>query len=648
MEKRRRIAPRRPGSGGFLGLVLFGALAVVLSATGLAWALGEISQKPGTAGCVTETGTGMEVGSFGECQVGRAFAAPTDIASSPDGRNVYVLSQQAEKRGEVAIFDRDPATGELRQKPGTDGCVSETTNGGACKVGEAMVEPSEIAVSPDGTNVYVTSHTSPSGAGGGDEGVVAIFGRDAQSGALSQSQDASGCLSQGGFAGPAGARITCQDARGLGGHAGRGVGLAISPDGGSVYVAGSGAVAIFKRGADGGLIQKGDMTDCVSQSGTDRKGRTCLKGVALREAQGIAISPDGGNIYVAARDSEAVAIFDRDAEGGLTQKPGSAGCVADTSAEGCQAGRLLDGAARVAISPNGEQVYVGSGSSDVITVLGRNPVTGDLNPRPGPGGCASGSGNGGECQNVRALAPDGTLTVSPDGRNLYAASGLGVAVLDRDSATGALTQKNSTAGCLFERPDENGCQGARGLHHPVGIVVSPDGGNLYTAGYSSAPSGQVAVFDRDRALPPAPDTTAPTVSGFRLSPARFRAAPRGRGAHFAFSLSEAATVSIEIQRALPGRAVGKRCKPPTPRLAKHRPCRRLLHAGTLRYGERGAGANAIPFNGRTGRRALAPGAYRATILATDAAGNRSAPRGAGFTVLVGRRIASGPTRVLRR
>jgi hypothetical protein len=41
------------------------------------------------------------------------------------------------------------------------------------------------------------------------------------------------------------------------------------------------------------------------------------------------------------------------------------------------------------------------------------------------------------------------------------------------------------------------------------------------------------------------------------------------------------------------------------------------------------------FSGRIGRRALAPGAYRAIVRATDAAGNRSAAATVRFTVLHG-------------
>jgi hypothetical protein len=48
-----------------------------------------------------------------------------------------------------------------------------------------------------------------------------------------------------------------------------------------------------------------------------------------------------------------------------------------------------------------------------------------------------------------------------------------------------------------------------------------------------------------------------------------------------------------------------------------------------------AGANAIPFSGRIGTHPLASGRYRATITATDPAGNRSDARRASFTIMRG-------------
>jgi hypothetical protein len=63
---------------------------------------------------------------------------------------------------------------------------------------------------------------------------------------------------------------------------------------------------------------------------------------------------------------------------------------------------------------------------------------------------------------------------------------------------------------------------------------------------------------------------------------------------------------------------------PRPRLTSRPACIRLARAGRLVRSGR-VGANTLRFSGRIGKRALAAGRYRITLVATDAAGNRSRP-----------------------
>ena len=54
------------------------------------------------------------------------------------------------------------------------------------------------------------------------------------------------------------------------------------------------------------------------------------------------VSPDGKSVYVASESSGAVAVFDRAADGALTQKAGTAGCVSETGSGGvCADGTAL-------------------------------------------------------------------------------------------------------------------------------------------------------------------------------------------------------------------------------------------------------------------------------------------------------------------
>jgi hypothetical protein len=118
------------------------------------------------------------------------------------------------------------------------------------------------------------------------------------------------------------------------------------------------------------------------------------------------------------------------------------------------------------------------------------------------------------------------------------------------------------------------------------------------------------------------DTEAPLLSGFASTRKVFavgsaRTAISASAAHrtrFRYTLSEPAQVTITIQRALAGSRKGR-----------YRTVGRLTRNGKQ-------GSNSTPFSGRIGKRALRPGRYRAVARATDAAGNRSAPRRAGFRI----------------
>lgn len=120
-----------------------------------------------------------------------------------------------------------------------------------------------------------------------------------------------------------------------------------------------------------------------------------------------------------------------------------------------------------------------------------------------------------------------------------------------------------------------------------------------------------------------------------LSAKRRRAAGVPVGTTFKFTLDPAARVRIAFARQASGlRARGGRCVKPSSRLrrAHARRCTRFAPIGQALTRSLRAGANAVPFSGRIGRKALAPGRYRATLTAT-AAGRAGAPRSVGFVVV---------------
>ena len=245
------------------------------------------------------------------------------------------------------------------------------------------------------------------------------------------------------------------------------------------------------------------------------------------------------------------------------------------------------------------------------------------------------------------------LATSAAGKSAHVASFESgrVAVFDRDLATGGLTHRPGTAGCISENGSGGLWQDGLALAAAHGIATSADGKSVYV---TSLVSDAVAVFDRALLPPPPPppppprDTLAPTVSGFKLAPSRFPVAPAAtptdalaasrralapRGSRFRFTLSEPAGARILIKCARPGRRLGSPCETPSRKVPERHSCTHYQRAGTVIRNRLSAGPNTIPFSGRIGRRALAPGADRATVTATDPAGNRSTPTRATFTIV---------------
>jgi len=87
-----------------------------------------------------------------------------------------------------------------------------------------------------------------------------------------------------------------------------------------------------------------------------------------------------------------------------------------------------------------------------------------------------------------------------------------------------------------------------------------------------------------------------------------------------FTLNEKASVTITVEQRTTGRKVGKRCVKSTKKLAKKKPCTRYVAVGALKRAGVAAGKRTVAFTGRIGKRKLAPGRYRARIVAKNAAG----------------------------
>ncbi len=187
---------------------------------------------------------------------------PSAVTVSPDGADVYVTGGAGDG---VAVFARDASTGALTFVEAQIHLI-----GGV----DGIDRPTAVAVSPDGTSVYVTGH---------DDGAVAAFARDVATGALTFVE----------FERDRG------DVTGLGGA----FAVAVSPDGAYVYVAGENenAISVFKRDA---------ATSALSFVEAKIDGRLGVDGI--NRASAIAVSPDGAHVYVAGHEDDAVAVFAAD------------------------------------------------------------------------------------------------------------------------------------------------------------------------------------------------------------------------------------------------------------------------------------------------------------------------------------------------
>lgn len=593
------------------------ALVVLAYAPAGAGAVGELAQKNGPAGCLSET--------VAECRGARALLAPVDIVVSPDGGSVYAVTTGSSS---VTSFRRDPSSGELSQQPGGLGCVAPAGSVYECAVARHLSSPSAVAISPDGASVYVTDSSAPGG--------ILTFDRDATTGALRQEPGRAGCI------------LDSEDP--VPGDCAPGALLAeprdvlVSPDGRSVFVATIYGVVGFARNPQTGALEQREGNGCITYGIAP-----CSAGRSIAPAIGFGLSHDGRSLYVATESElelAALAVLDVDpTSGDLAQKNGTAGCIVDAiygDSGGCSAATGLGDPLAAVVSPDGKSVYAGRRGGLVVF---NRASDGRLTQKPGLLGCISGDGTGGTCTLVPSFSSQSPL-VSPSGFSVYSSSGAMDAIWTFDRAgDGALALKPGLAGCVSETRSPQ-CQDGHALDGPVAIAVSADGGSVYAA---SRFSNAIAVFDRDRTgevvtepdVEALPDTVAPTVRRFRLTPRRFRVARRptprvarvAAGSAFRFVLSERASARITLSREIRGRRVGGLCTPNSRALRRHPRCSLRRVVAVLRRREIEPGAVRLRFSGRIGHRPLQRGNYLARIVAKDAAGNSSSARRARFTIV---------------
>jgi uncharacterized repeat protein (TIGR01451 family) len=236
--------------------------------------------------------------------------------------------------------------------------------------------------------------------------------------------------------------------------------LTVSPDGQYVYAASftDNALVVFQRQESDGRLKFFQVI------------RDDANGVdGLANASSVSVSPDNAFVYVTGFNDIAVAVFSRDAVSGVLN-------FVEVHKNGAAGVQGLGGA--FAILATTKQVYVAGSSDDAIAIFNRDSKTGKLSFQ--------------EAINFadasQSLDAVNALAVSPDGLYLFAASlnSNRLSVFRRDPESGALSLIQTLT---------NNVAGVQGLEQASGVIVSPDGKQVYTVGKGN--DNAIAVFQQD-------------------------------------------------------------------------------------------------------------------------------------------------------
>jgi DNA-binding beta-propeller fold protein YncE len=259
--------------------------------------------------------------------------------------------------------------------------------------------------------------------------------------------------------------------------------LAVSPNGRDVYLA-------FAATMGNVLVHfnRSPATGQLSWDGRDYWSKR------LKGPTGLAVAPDGRNVYVSSYFGDAIVVFRRNADTGRLTR---AACLSKTGSGGqCIKARAFARPTDVALSANRRTVYVTASKDDSVAVFARNLATGTLAQLPGKAGClkdrrASRSGN---CTRVQHIRNPVALVTSPQTSDVYVAAegragDTGNVAILKTTQTGALRQPRGARGCLKTTTRSTSCARIRAGRHPSDVLVSADATNLYVGG-----EGGIGIF----------------------------------------------------------------------------------------------------------------------------------------------------------
>lgn len=268
---------------------------------------------------------------------------------------------------------------------------------------------------------------------------------------------------------------------------------------------GAATVAAYIQYPDGSLLSLRPPGGCVRRpAGSQRAKAYCRRARAMRRPLDLAMAPDGEHLYVLTHGSEVVndggiVTLQRFPNGTIRQPKGTAGCITQQGRAGCAQGRSMDQGRRLAMSLDGSSLYATSQTGGVA-VLTRESGSGALNQLAGEQGCLISEFKpvGSSCG--RVPVPDAVpvdIAVAPDGAYVY--------VLMAQGPTGAVvvyardpdSGALSFSSCVAENGGQARCVPGTGLAGGEKIAISPDGRSVYVAAHWYRDGGTLLTFARD-------------------------------------------------------------------------------------------------------------------------------------------------------
>lgn len=419
--------------------------------------------------------------------------------------------------------------------------------------------------------------------------------------------------------------------------------------------------------ADGKIVAVGDASDSSGRSqflvmrlhaggspdaAFDMDGRVLTQPGAgpqpSSSLDSVVLAPDGKIIaggHATDRNGEQASLVARlNTDGSFDAAFGTAGqAVVQPTAPGGSDPRSE--VAALALQPNGKILAAGriADNTGFALLVGRLNADGTLDSTFGSGGTVVIDAGGAAKLTALALQPDAKLLAGGDGSaggdetlvtrliadlpplaSFTASASRSPAgqTLSFD-ATGSSDPDGTITSYAWSFGDGGTASGANPMHiypgagtYPATLTVRDDYGLT-----ASTTRTVVGTQPPASTRPPGGRAVAPAISALGIHPHAFRAAASGAslsratGATVSYRDSIAATATLTVSRAVPGRVSGHRCVKPGRRNRHGTRCIRYARQrGSFNHDDL-AGVNRLHFSGRLRGHTLPPGTYRLAVIA---------------------------------